>query len=265
MNLLFNRKRIETNEFLLLISRESNISLLSISLNKLRASLNGTEIIHMIIKVRIIQHVLASAGFIFSLGADLISLEILTKMNFRPNVPGIINASDKTVQKVAFVGAVSEDAHLAHGDMNDHISVVSDSPGFRNAVNNSGSKVKVSDSRGAISVQMELFFSDDTVARKVKSSQVSQSTTQTVSSDEIFEIRILLDHISHMSLDLGSENLDVVIVEITHSLGVFNGGAHGEGNAGGIRDFVDELGVTNSSSEGKDKSLSVGIDETGKG
>jgi hypothetical protein len=202
------------------------------------------------------KSVLISATGMFRGITNGISSEVLSIMDFRPDVPSVIKDTSQSVHNGSFFRAASsESVDMARRDVDNEIFVMSDSPMFSNVLDNSSSKINITNSGRSESPKVDLLLGDDSIARKIKSSEGSKGTTETVTGQIEFVVRVKTDDGSQLSEKTASNFALVARIEIEQSLGVLDIGAKIEFHTSRKGDFIGELNETRSSSESNDNSL----------
>jgi hypothetical protein len=199
---------------------------------------------------------LISAAIMFRGITNGIRSEVLSIMDFRPNVPSVIKDTSQSIHNgSSFRAASSESVDLARRNVDNEIFMMSDSPMFSNVLDNSSSEVNITNSGRSESPKVDLLLRDDSIARKIKSSEGSKGTTETVTGQIEFVVRIKTEEGSHLSEKAGSNFGLVARIEIEQSLGVLDIGAKIEFHTSRKGNFIGELNETGSSSESNDNSL----------
>jgi len=194
----------------------------------------------MIINIKTGRRVLIGAVRIFGVIANLVRAKSIVIENFMSKMPSVVKSTQEVISKSQTSRrAMSNSVHLARRDMGDRVSVMNDSPMIRNGAHNSVSKVNITDSGRAEGVKMNLASADNTVAGKIKSSDSSKSTTQTVTGNVETETRVSSNQTSDLTKQ-GISNFAVVASEeIQKSLSAFHIGAVVETNTLRESDFFD--------------------------
>jgi len=198
------------------------------------------------------------AGSIFISSADLVRFKVLAVVDFRRKMPSVVERAQEGV-------CITKSSDFCRRNMRNHILIMNDSKVFTNSIHGSFGKVDITNSGGTESPELKLVLMDNVVARKIKSSESSKSTTQTVTSNIEIKARVLLDQISNMRQKSVSDLRLITSVEILESLGILDSTAKTEVDTSGKADFLDKLGGSVGSSEGKNDSSFTGVDKTGVG
>lgn len=174
------------------------------------ADLSSSKIVIVIINGKISGRILVGAAGVFRISANVVAGESVIIENFMSKMPSVVEGSQEVISK-SQTGrrAVTNSVHLAGRNMGDHISVVNDSPMFRNVVHNSVSEGNVTSSGRSESVKVDLALVDNTVAGKIESSDGSKSTAQTVAGD-VEAVSSVRFHQSSDLVEQGVSDLAVV-------------------------------------------------------
>jgi len=199
---------------------------------------------------------LIRAGNIFISSTDFVRFEVLIVMDFRGKMPSVIERAQEGISK-------AKTLNFGRRNMRDHILIMDNSKVFRNSIHSSFGKVNITNSGGTESPEFQLILVDNVVAGKIKSSESSKSTTQTVTSHIELKTRMLLDQISNMRQKSVSDLGLISSVEILESLGVLDATTKTEVDTSRKTDFLDKLSGSVGSSESKNDSSFTGVDKTG--
>jgi len=233
-------------------------------ISHLIAALNGSKVVQMV-NNRSSNKILVSTARILSIVTDLVRGEILIIKDFISKMPSIIESTQESISKAHIIRtALSKSVPLARRDMNNHILIMGNSPVFRNSVHGSSSKVDITDSRRAKSVKVKLVLANKTIARKIKSSDSSESTTQAVTSDVETESRVRFNQFSDLGQEAVSKLVVVAVIEIFKSLG-FNVTAKAEVDTSRKTNLFNELSGGIGASESENDSSFIFVDKGREG
>jgi len=182
-----------------------------------------TKIIEMISDGQRGSVVLVRAGRIFTTVANF-KATISAIMNFRPDVESIESNPVILIRMIRPSSTSSSNrVRKARRKVSNNIVAMGDSEAIGNIVNDSRSKVEVTDSGRAESVKSHSISVDNIAHGDIQSSMGSESTAQTVASDEDFIVTVLVEEVLELVEEIASEVISVFNIEIIGGNSVVNG------------------------------------------
>jgi len=192
--------------------------------------------------------------------ANLIS-SIGAIMNFRPDMESI-KGNKTTLIRVIRPGSTSsrDQIRKAGRKMGDQIMAVGNSPAIRDVGNDSRSKVIVTNSGRSESVELHLVLGDDAGHTGIQSGVGSESTSQTVASEENLIVLVLVKESLEVVHEVVSEEISIFNIEIAGGDSVVDG-VETVGDSVRLKGFFGELGSALGSTESDDDSFGGIVDE----